>query len=323
MTGSNVAQVQHLFNESGINLIGKKRHEIKNIARSHGARTSAQKGAVAPVTSYATGDKYRNVWLLLCNHAKIPCQRFDIELLIGDDIRDFLQEHVIEAGLSRRTFYTYASALGKLETALTMYAPRFETGRSYSFRQAIEYLRPIARMELRMFHDTREYADPIALIKCINENSFRVAASVQNEGGARIREAALIKDKQLLDTFYDRISQTTMGSIQLDGTATKGGRARVIRVSEATYLNLSNIIANEGKFRVDQDAYRRQLRRAAEASGQDYNGSHGLRYNFAQRRYRQYLASGLGEIEAKLRIAGEMGHSRPGITEWYLGKQTK
>ena len=28
----------------------------------------------------------------------------------------------------------------------------------------------------------------------------------------------------------------------------------------------------------------------------------------------------MGLTEAKLRVAEEMGHSRPGITEWYLGK---
>ena len=131
---------------------------------------------------------------------------------------------------------------------------------------------------------------------------------------------ALIHRMQLLGISYDAPTRANVGVVQLTRTGTKGGRERRIHVTVTTYQDLADIISAGGEFRVDHDAYRRELRRAAEESKQDYHGSHGLRYNFAQLRYAEYRQMGLGEIEAKLKVAEEMGHGRPGITEWYLGK---
>jgi integrase len=62
------------------------------------------------------------------------------------------------------------------------------------------------------------------------------------------------------------------------------------------------------------------LKKAAVATNQRYSGSHGLRHSFAQRRFRECLDNGIGEVAAKLRVAQEMGHSRSSITERYLQK---
>lgn len=320
MRGSIVAQVQYLFHASGIDLIGKKRRDVKERARALGARTSAEIGAVTPITGYATADKYRDIWLLLCDHTKVDGKRFDIEELSAQDVKDYLEENVIEAGLSLSTFLTYAAGLGKLETTLNAYARRFGTGRTYEFREEIDDLRPIARKELHYERSTREYRDLLGLIGCIRNKSFMIGAMIQCEGGARIREAALIRASQLLGISYDPTAGANVGTIQLTSTATKGGRERQIHVSVATYERLSRVITECGEYRFDHDAYRRELRRSAEESRQEYHGSHGLRYNFAQRRYKEYLNKGLGETQAKLKVAEEMGHSRPSITEWYLGK---
>ncbi len=321
MRGGITRQVQVLYEESGVNLIGKKRHEIKQIARKLGAKTSVQIAAITPISSYDTADKYRDVWIAVCKNAKEQHKRFDIEELVAADIEDYLSEEVIEAGLAYRTFKTYAAACGKLETALRMYAARFQTGKIYNFRAAIDALRQKASDDLHYDHETREYDDPLALISRIHDESFGLAASIQNEGGARITETGVIRGGQLVGTRHDKIAGTDVGIIHLPSTVTKGGRVRDIRVSVPTFNKLSGVIAVRGEFRIDHQAYRKVLQNAARASGQTYNGSHGLRYNFAQRRYLEYLRHEYGEIRAKLKVAQEMGHSRPIITEWYLKKQ--
>ncbi len=323
MTGSILSQMQHLFEASGIDMIERMgRWDAKRIAKRQGAKTSAQIGAVTPVCSYATGDKYRDVWLLACKYSKEEFVMFDIEHLRADDIRGFLVDRVIEAGLSLRTFLTYAAALLKLEAALTEYAERFETGKTYSFRPVIDELRTAARGELHAFHCTREYRDPAGLIACITDKSFRMAAKIQSEGGSRIRETALIREPQLVGVSQDRYTGRQVGLIHLTRTGTKGGRERQIHVEVDTYVDLSTIIKTSGEFRIDHNDYREALRQAARRSDQPYNGSHGLRYSFAQRRYRELRLRGLGDVEAKLQVSQEMGHSRPIITEWYLSSKS-
>ena len=143
-------------------------------------------GAVTPIAAYTTGDKYRQVWSLACRHKKEEYERFDVEELRGEDIRDFMEEDVIEAGLTLTTFETYAAGLKKLETALNMYSLRFNKVKRYDFRSVIEELRATAYQEIHPDHVTREYRDPNALIRCINGKPFVVGASIQSQGGARI-----------------------------------------------------------------------------------------------------------------------------------------
>ena len=162
--------------------------------------------------------------------------------------------------------------------------------------------------------------NPIGLIASIEDVRCRIAAAVQNEGGARIREAGLIRAGQLRGTGVDDITRRAIGRIFLPSVAAKGGRTRMINVSLSTYSDLSGIIAREGELRIDHDGYRRILAKGAQATSQRYTGSHGLRYSFAQRRLAECLASGMGQVAAMLRVAQEMGHCRPGITLTYVSR---
>ena len=57
----------------------------------------------------------------------------------------------------------------------------------------------------------------------------------------------------------------------------------------------------------------------AKKSDQKYNGSHGLRWNFAQNRMDYHMTHGGLTYEAGLvAVSDEMGHVRGDITEHYL-----
>jgi len=320
MTGSVIGQVQALFRISGIKAIRKSRHKLKQRARAAGARTSGDIAALCPVTGYMTLDKYREVAILFGRWIteEFGC-RWDIEATTADNVWYFLMD-CIDRGVALRTWRTYASALNKLALALTMYAQKTGSGRTYDFRSAIDSLRPVAAAELELDRETREYLDPAGLVADIEDVRCRVAAAVQNEGGARIRETGLIRAGQLLGTGVDDITRRPIGKIFLPSVATKGGRTRTINVTIPTYSDLSGIIAREGELRIDHDGYRRILAKAARATSQRYTGSHGLRYCFAQRRLAECLASGMGQVAAMLRVAQEMGHCRPGITLTYVSR---
>jgi integrase len=320
MTGSVIGQVQGLYRLSGIKAIKQSRHKLKRQAREAGARTSGDVAASCPVTGFETLDKYRQVAIMFGRWIteEFGC-RWDIEATTADNVWYFLAD-CIDRGVALLTWRTYASALNKLALALTLYARRTGSGRTYDFRAAIDSLRHVAAAELELDHETREYRDPAGLISNIEDVRCRIAAAVQNEGGARIREAGLIRAGQLRGTGADGITGRAVGRIFLPSVAAKGGRTRIIHVSLSTYSDLSDIIAREGELRIDHDSYRRILEKAARATSQRYTGSHGLRYCFAQRRLAECLAGGMGRVAAMLRVAQEMGHSRPGITLTYISR---
>jgi integrase len=320
MSGSVIGQVTGLFRVCGIKQPGKSRHRYKAEARDAGARTTAEIAALCPITGYMTLDTYREVVIRFGEYIRKKLERrWDIEATTADDVWFFLED-CIGRGVALRTWRMYASALCKLELALTMYAARTASGRTYDFRGAIDELRPAAEGELDLDAETREYEDPVRLIAGVADPCFNLAARLQHEGGARIREAALVGPDQLLGTGVDEVTGRQIGRVFLTSVACKGGREREIKVSLRTYEDLSEVIRLNGELRIDHDRYRYALKKAAEQSGQKYNGSHGLRYCFAQRRLRECRKAGMGEIEAMLRVAVEMGHSRPGITAGYTGK---
>ena len=63
-----------------------------------------------------------------------------------------------------------------------------------------------------------------------------------------------------------------------------------------------------------------ELKSAAESCGETYTGkaTHGLRHNFAQEHYQDFLSQGHTPRQALLETAELMGHHRPDITEHYL-----
>ena len=105
------------------------------------------------------------------------------------------------------------------------------------------------------------------------------------------------------------------GYIEIEG---KGGKENEIALNVETYYRLENHIRDNGEFKIDKDAYRSDLKEAAEKTEQDYNGSHGLRWSFAQERFQEIQQHGLTYEEALSRVSEELGHERSDITEHYL-----
>lgn len=91
------------------------------------------------------------------------------------------------------------------------------------------------------------------------------------------------------------------------------------QVTPQTYQRLAKYISTHGQLKVGADGYRHSLKAAAHQSGQDYNGSHGLRWNFAQERFAELQAHGLSYEKALGVLSHEMGHNRIEISEHYLG----
>ncbi len=320
MRGSVKGQALHLLNESGINCIGQSKFSAKDCARMALAEEgrSGTSSAIAEKTgihSFGTRDTYLDKWQELGRFCKEEFRIKDLEKLTTEHVQQFLA-YKIEMGVSYSHWSGNAAAFAKLENALNAYSEKFNRGTSYNFRSAVNELRPEARLELPRFTGTRNYDNPERLIASISDRTHQLVAIIQHESGLRVAGATNITAGQLKGLSKDAVTGKTVGVIDYKG---KGGKAGTARVSAGTYQRLDKHIFEHGNMKVSADAYRSSLKASAQASGQNYNGSHGLRWNFAKERFSELQKSGIGYEKALGMVSDDMGHNRIEISEHYLG----
>ena len=321
MRGSMSYQVTYLFRSSGINQIGASKNAAKESAReiiesSGKGATSSRIAEHTGIHSHGTATTYIDKWKEFANFAKAELGVKDIEKITAEHVREYLTAKM-EEGVSYSTWQGNAAALSKLENALEMYAVSMGKVSGYGFRQAIAEVRAVAAAELDRFTGTRNYQDSRALIDSISNDDFQLAAKLQLEAGVRVSEASLIKPEQLRGLGRDEFSGRVVGIYEFEG---KGGKVNTAQLSPETYERLANHIAANGEFRFNPDTYRMGLEQAASDTGQKYQGSHGLRWSFAQERFHELQENGVGYLKALGVVSDEMGHNRTEITEHYLGK---
>lgn len=315
MRGGMGYQITEIFNKSGIVQIGESKHEAKAEARESGAKSWADMGKALGIYSYNTADTYKDTWHQFANYAKEELNLKDIEKTSAAHVQLYLESRISE-GVALATVAKEAAALSKLESALNLYSTKYEKGNQYNFREAIRETIKEARHELPKADPHRAYGSPEQIIGAIGNVKHQIAAQSQLESGARVHEISLVKPDQLRGIGQDRVTREKCGRIEIQG---KGGKIRELRVSLETFGKISSIIKAEGKFGIDKNEYRADLRNACESSGEKYTGSHGLRWTFAQDRMESLQSDYCMSYEESLReVSHDLGHERPDITEHYL-----
>jgi integrase len=320
MRGSIRGQTLHLFNESGINQIGHSKFSAKSSARIALAAegrggTSTAIAEKTGIHSFGTRDTYLDKWQELGRFCKQEFKIRDLEKVTTDHVREFLA-YKTELGVSYSHWSGYSAAVSKLENALNAYSDKNNRGNTYNFRTAVKELRPDAKAELPRFAGTRNYDNPHTLLDAISNLTHQLVGRIQHESGLRIAGATNINTGQLMGLAKDAITGKVVGLIDYKGKGGKLGRAQV---NPETYRKLTDHIKKQGELKVSGDSYRTSLKTAAQATGQEYNGSHGLRWNFAQERFAELQKSGVSYEKALGEVSRELGHNRINITEHYLG----
>jgi len=303
MRGGMGYQVTQVFNQSGIFAPTESKHEAKAEARAEGAHNSAEIAEKTAIYSYQTAESYKDVWHQVADFAKLNCELKDIEKLSATEVKAYLESRISD-GVAHSTFQKECAAINKLENALSAYADKRGTGREYNFRETTHQVKVEQGKSLERSDPHRAYTDAHNVVAQLS-GAHKTAAALQLNAGARISEISQIKQGQLKGD----------NRIEVQG---KGGKVRELNVSEKTYQAVEKIISEKGIFRIDKDAYGRDLRAAALNSGQDATGSHGLRWNFAQNRMQELQSSGKTYEQALSIVSREMGHERSDITEHYL-----
>jgi len=310
MRGSMNWQVKEVFKT--VDEIGTSKHDAKLEARTNGATTWHEVGRELGIHSYATADAYRDVWRHALEYAKAEYGVKDIEKLTGREVAGYIDSKVSD-GVSHSTLAQYSAALEKLETALNRYAEQNGTGREYSFHESIQNVKSGANLE--RFSGSRAYEAPDRLVSAVQGERYQLVASMQLESGARISEMNHITGDQLRGIHADPISGVEKGWIEVEG---KGGKGREIGMSKDTYEKISVAIAQEGRFEFDKKGYTAEIRSAAALSDQENQGTHGLRWSWAQERHSEIQEHGRTYEQPLGLVSREMGHERADITEHYL-----
>lgn len=318
MRGNFKSQVGRLFQE--IDGVGTSKwadkQQVRADLKSRGeAATSSAVGAKTALHSNGTNEGYYDKCIELAKWVRELDGTKDVEKITGAHVSAFLLEK-IDLGVSRSHWSGYAAAYSKLEQAQVKFAESVRgISTNFGYRAATDALRPLARAELQGFRGTRNYSNPTALLAAMRTDATRLVATIQHESGLRITAAAQIRPEQLLGFASDIYTGEVRGVVQY---VCKGGAVLTATVAEQTYKMVQQHIMEHGELRVDHKAYRADLLAAAVASGQDFNSSHGLRWNFAQERFQDLISRGVAYEKALGVVSAEMGHHRISITEHYV-----
>lgn len=310
MRGNIKNQTKYLLFESGIFRPGEPKHEAKDKAREalkEEGKSATWKniGAKIGIYSYKTANDYREVWQEIGQWAKETHKVRDLEKLTGRHVSEWLTEKAQQL-VAWRTLQHSSAALAKMELALNQYSEKMGKGIKYNFRDAADKVKAEYKEVLKADDKLRAYKNPEQLKQNVWSERYQVAAALQHEGGLRVREAALIKPDQVKGN-----------KITVKG---KGGKIRAVAVSQKTSERLRAWMdQNGGIYKIkDVNKYREALKEAAWESEQEYQGSHGLRWNYAQQRMKDLQSAGQTYEKAMVQVSQELGHERASITEHYL-----
>lgn len=314
------SQVRGVWAASGILATGGSRHAGKIAAReqlrSQGVgATSARIAALTPVTSYRTYDGYKAVSVDFANFAQaLGVQR----------VQDLRPEHAeaymlakLAEGRACNTLRTYAAALAKFDRALDMASTRMRIPEEARLASGLEASRQRCNGQApRVDTDRRAYADPNGLVDAIQGDGHQLSARLQFSAGFRVSEVMNLRRSDLRGLAVDPVTGIDCGLVHVIG---KGGFERVQYVPASDYRALaSHLNEHSGSMAVTYKLYLRALRQAADATGQGWGASHGLRHNYVRAFILDAARAGLS-TDALMREAMErVGHHRVSELKTYL-----
>lgn len=261
--------------------------------------------------SFKTAKEYAGVWYQLATFVRSEFAVNKVTDIRPEHIETFIEQ---KADLSPKSLKNVSSAIGKLENVIEQklgLEVDFGNREDYSGRWLANKI--ASEMEYSSLRGA--YENPKALIENLSSPTHQLVAELQWQGGLRIHEVQQIKESSLRE-----LSNSGMHEYQGVLVKGKGGYERLIPIPGSLWEKLKDHIDQHGRIDFRYNEYLNDLRQSAWETGQAYQGSHGLRYNFAQEKYEELLNAGYGHNEALKEVSELLGHHRLEITQHYLGK---
>jgi integrase len=258
------------------NGIGQSKLESRN---SSGLKSQNGHNVSDKFHSYKSLDNVRNDLKNLGNYFKEEYGVKDMSQITAEVVKSWIESK----NITYNTASNYLSELNKVSE-------------HFNFtREEIKELRAELKQELKNNElESRAYKG-LDKIELQNEKA-QIAFEIQRDYGLRAKEATHINLKNLDENNILTYKQ-------------KGGMESQKEISKELADKIREHAEN-GKFNIPYTTYRDNLKEAIEKSGQEYNGTHGIRHSYAQ----NLLEQGYSKEE----VAKEMGHVREEITNVYL-----
>lgn len=229
----------------------------------------------------------------------------DMQCITNEHIEIFIADK-IEQGLKYRSISTYISIIEKIRIALIKQGIKLPEHKNSFNRDGLVLSREIAsRVALRNKHINRAYNNLDLIGSNIDDPLVKFCFDLQVALGLRVAEATLILKEQLLGG----------NKIVIQG---KGGYLLEKELTQHQYKLLKQHLQVNGSLKLDYAYYIKKLKFAVSLSNQTWTGSHGIRYNYAQRKYAEYISLGSTATEALKNTSEDLGHHRIEITSLYL-----
>ncbi|TCL32203.1 hypothetical protein EV210_12323 [Anaerospora hongkongensis] len=358
MNGKIGEQVEDLFNRTGIMGLGESKHDDKGAARDKGASGWDELGKQTKIHSIQQKENLTSTWKDFGNFCadKQACEKYGVKSV--KDYEKVKPEHFeafikfkIDEGRMRSTVYQYVSRLEKLEYAVNVYITRREIDPKMQNQESKAQALDKVRAEYREAHKNdkqpnlprnfstalencrqainksyektgevvnRKYIDVPGIINNLKKDDYKTAAELQGFGGARVKEISNLTAKNLVDREGNPLPP---GQIRL--TNTKGGRPRTITVPLDTWYKVKEAIENKGAFKISERSYSNALRKAVEKNGEKFNGTHGLRWSFVDRKFNELSEGEKNVHKIFAKLSRFTGHTRSSISKRYKSGYTQ
>jgi len=268
------------------------------------------------IASFGTMETYRKIWNDLGYFVHHAFGIKNLELLRSTHIAEFMETKLSEK-ISHQHLQKISSALGKLEHGLNIISIQFEKYNQYDFSIRLQLVK-MAKKEERTTSNyrNRAYASPEDIISLLEDEKFKIAASIQLDGGSRAEGVCLIKRNQLKGIAIDKLTKISHGWIE---TKEKGGKVGLVQMGITTYKSLEKNLIKDNIFQIDYRRYSEAISKVCRRLNVKSEGSHGFRWYFAQNRLIEYQSKGKTYEEALQFVSWEMKHMRADITVHYTG----
>lgn len=235
------------------------------------------------------------------NHVKENHDGRVLENVNADTMKEFIDKK-LEDGLSGASANTYISELARISDNLNQLGVD-----TVSRAEITDYRNELKEdHNLQSEHSNRAYDNAENIVSSMYENTaYGLSSELQYEAGLRADDA-LNSDKWSINEDGSLHIENSKGGIEYDTKVLNEDLLEKVRE------------AIEQEYKGNYEDYREALKDAVNENGEEWNGTHGLRYDFAQERFEELKEQGFNDNEALAEVSLEMGHSREEITEHYL-----
>lgn len=281
-----------MSNANGIGISKSKSRDKSDIRAENGHKVSDKAHSIKEVQNM------RSITTQYINYIKDNFEGKVSNNINSDSAKLFLESKAQTVGSG--TLNTYVSTMNKIVDNLN------KDSIGDLSREDIKSIKNDLKenYSLSSNHENRAYFDALSIKNEMNNTPFSVSADLQHEVGLRASDS--------LDSSKWRINDDN--TLTIEGS--KGGITYQTKpLSDDLLQKVAE--AKEMNYKANYTEYKDTLKQAVESTGQEWNGTHGLRYNFAQERVLELREQGYTESEANGITSLNMGHSRLEITQHY------